>query len=320
MEITSSAKQAREFFRNSARADESVKPLLTFYGVSALTRSVLLLLRSSGGEETLTAGHGIETVRWSNSLSGELGTSLRAIDGLTIRTTQGLFSDFIEESENRMCMHIASSAVDWRLILPKPPVYTELTLGEILARLPDVTRELDRVDRPVKCASVNSITFTPAAGLSAKISADRFASFQSAYEAKGYTVVTADGWCDVSCPTSVLEEFVPQFIHTYVFKTFGSIPSLHIAEPFSRGVRFSQLGLTYLIAYCLGMLVRYYPTHWTALFTGAKGDALWPAISLAQTYVEQSYPELVVEFIEDSVQRAAEAPSMADDHGDAQPE
>src|SRR4051812_19023118 len=60
-EIGAAARQAREFFRNSADSNFSVKPLLTFYGVASLSRALTLLLRREGGEESLTKGHGLET-------------------------------------------------------------------------------------------------------------------------------------------------------------------------------------------------------------------------------------------------------------------
>lgn len=52
-EINAAAKQAREYFRNASKADYSVRPLLTFYGVASLSRSFLLLLKRDGGEEKL---------------------------------------------------------------------------------------------------------------------------------------------------------------------------------------------------------------------------------------------------------------------------
>jgi YaaC-like Protein len=91
-EITAAAKQAREFFRNSHAADNSVKPLLTFYGVASLARALTLILKRDGGEEGLTKGHGLETIDWSNQLSGDLSVGLAALNGLKIRTCSGLFS------------------------------------------------------------------------------------------------------------------------------------------------------------------------------------------------------------------------------------
>ena len=47
------------------------------------------------------------------------------------------------------------------------------------------------------------------------------------------------------------------------------------------------------------MLVRYYPTQWTQLINGGAGDVYWPTINRLQGYVEQVFPELVVELIGD---------------------
>jgi len=89
----------------------------------------------------------------------------------------------------------------------------------------------------------------------------------------------------------------PLFMHSYVQKIFGLIPNLKIATPFPGGVRLSQMCVTYLISYALGMLVRYHPTHWVSLINGSKGDFLWPTMNRAQKYVEIAYPELVAEFV-----------------------
>jgi hypothetical protein len=53
------------------------------------------------------------------------------------------------------------------------------------------------------------------------------------------------------------------------------------------------------------MLARYYPTHWMALVQGDKGDTLWPTINRAQHYVENAFPELVIEMIDYMVNESA---------------
>ena len=53
-EINAAAKQAREYFSNAFNSNHSVRPLLTFYGVTSLSRALLLLLKADGGEEGLT--------------------------------------------------------------------------------------------------------------------------------------------------------------------------------------------------------------------------------------------------------------------------
>jgi hypothetical protein len=84
---------------------------LTFYGVASLNRALLLLLKTRGGEEGLTAGHGLETVAWGNTLRGDISVGLQGLLNLKIRNRSGLFSDFIKHTTNRISIHVNSSAV-----------------------------------------------------------------------------------------------------------------------------------------------------------------------------------------------------------------
>jgi YaaC-like Protein len=88
-------------------------------------------------------------------------------------------------------------------------------------------------------------------------------------------------------------------MHAYVHKMFGTIPNLFLVAPMPSGNRYSQLCITYMIGFVLGMLARYFPTHWVSLAQGNKGDALWPTLNRAHRVVEESFPELVTEMIED---------------------
>ena len=65
------------------------------------------------------------------------------------------------------------------------------------------------------------------------------------------------------------------------------------------GNRYSQLAITYIISFVLGMLARYYPTHWVSLVQGNKGDAWWPVLNRAQHIAQETFPELVAEMLDD---------------------
>ena len=303
-EITSSAKQAREFFRNSEGSDNSVKPLLSFYGVASLSRATLLLLKKGSGEASLTPGHGIETVGWATTLSGEISTGLTGLESLRIKTCGGLFSEFMRETNNRMCMHVNFSSVDWEIAYDLPLIGEELTLGDLLSRIPDLLNEYKRIPRVSNHAYVNSMTYTEQDGFYARVNAKMFKTFQDSYEALGFSAKYDGDWCDVRASKEVFSAKPPQFMHTYINKTFGSIPTLQIVKPFESGTRYSQLAVTYLLSYCLGMLARYFPTHWVSLFSADKGDRLWPVMNSAQKYIDTSYPELVVELIHHTLDKS----------------
>lgn len=298
-EINSASKQAREYFRNAANANYAVKPLLTFYGVASLSRALLLLMKKSGGEEGLTGSHGLETVGWGDILSGDTSTGLRNLGSLKIRTTSGLFDDFITHTDNRISLHVNSSAVDWRLAYDKPELGDEFTVDDLFSRIPDLQKDYSNISQVKKYASINQMTYTKEAGFSAKVNAERFSQFSEIYENIGYTQNTEGDWSTLTCSNETFENHRPMFIHTYIGKTFGTIPSLHLTEPFPSGARYSQLCITYMVSYFLGMLVRYYPTYWMSLTQGDKGDSMWPTINRAQQLVEQSFPELAIELIYD---------------------
>lgn len=86
-EINSAAKQSSEFLKNATLANYTVRPLLTFYGISTLSKALILLLKPNSGENSLTAGHGLQTINWSNTLFGnEISKSLKNIGQLEVKT------------------------------------------------------------------------------------------------------------------------------------------------------------------------------------------------------------------------------------------
>jgi hypothetical protein len=298
-EIRSAARQSREYFRQAMTASLAVRPLLTFYGVASLSRSLTLLLRRTSGESSLKKGHGLETCNWSSTLKSDLAISLSQIGSLRVRTCNGLLSDMIGATQNRLCMHVRSQAVDWRLDYNVPPPGIELKVSDLLERLPDLRADLQKAAMAMRFQSVGEMSYTDGDGFSASLSSAPLAAVREAYEGVGYQFVANGSNERLTANSAAFSRAIPQFYHTYVQKTFGSIPDLNLVEPFGIDHRFSQLGITYIVSYVLGMLARYFPTHWMALIEGTKGDRIWPTLNRAQQYVETAFPELVVELIDD---------------------
>ena len=298
-EINSSAKQAREYFRNASTSSFSVRPLLVFYGVSSLARSLTLLMKKKGGEEVLIAGHGLTTENWSKELSGDLNSAIKGIGDLRVRTTSGLFTDFIRETENRMNFHVRSSAIDWSMNYPIPPQENIISLSQIISRLPDLAQDFRHLSEEPLYSSINEMVYSPEGGFSCKVLTSNLKSFKNWFLENGFEVLEEGDWTTIKSTSENFESHQPQFIHSYVQKTFGSIPALFLSKPFDSNVCYSQLGMTFLASYFLGMLVRYYPTQWIQLINGGAGDNYWPTINRLQGYVEQVFPELVIELIFD---------------------
>lgn len=298
-EINSSAKQAREYFRNASTSSFSVRPLLVFYGVSSLSRSLTLLMKKRGGEESLTAGHGITTEDWSNELSGDLSIALKKIGDLQVKTTSGLFTEFISETNNVMNFHVNSSGIDWKFNYSIPTQDHIITFSDLLSRLPDLSQSFNQLSVEALYTTLSEMSYSEEAGFQCKVRTSSLKPYKEWFNENGYEVLEVGDWTTIKSVFENFESNPPQFVHSYVQKTFGSIPSLYLSKPFESDVCYSQLGMTFLASYYLGMLVRYYPTQWTQLINGGAGDNYWPTINRLQGYVEQAFPELVIELILD---------------------
>ena len=295
-EINAAARQAREYFRNANASDYSVRPLLTFYGVACLARALFLLMKANGGEEGLKAGHGLETKGWRNVMNGSVVEDLKKIEELKIVTRSGLFSDFLVQVKNTTLVYYRSGATIGHCEYGHPGTGVEISLGDLFSRIPDLWRDYSSVSEP-QFASVSEFSNSVEKGLEVKLAGDRASAVAGAYGKLGYAVA-GDGQCHlVTCDSPTVSREPPMFVHTHVQKMMGAIPLLYLAVPFRGGARFSQLCITFILSYALGMLVRYYPTHWISLINGGQGDRLWPTVNRAQQYVENIFPELVAEYV-----------------------
>ena len=295
-EINAAARQGREYFRNAAASDYSVRPLLTFYGIACLSRALLLLMKAKGGEECLPHSHGLNAIGWQNVMNGGIETDLTKLGDLKIGMCAGLFSHFLKYTRNATLLHHNSAAVNGRWVYGEPQRGAEISLGDLFSRTPDLWADHSSVAAP-QYANVSELSYQADRGLEVKLSGAGSSEISSSSAELGYSIAGDLKNPMLKCGPDLALKEPPLFIHTYVQKMFGSIPTLRVAVPFPGGARFSQLCITYMISFALGMLVRYYPTHWISLINGGKGDLLWPTINRAQQYVEAAYPELVAEYV-----------------------
>lgn len=257
----------------------------------------------------MRSGHGLTTVDWGELLSGDTSVGLASLLNLKVQTCSGLFSDFLIGTKNRISIHSSSSTVDWRINYVVPEEGNQVSLGDLFSRIPDLFIDYSNISSEIRYARVNEMLYDQENGFKAKVMHAHFEYFQNTYKDMGYQIDTQDQWSTLTCDALTFEQNLPLFIHSNVQKMFGAIPVLQIAEPFSRKFAYSQLCITYLTAYFLGMLARYFPTHWISLIQGEKGDALWPTINRAQHFVENSYPALVVEMIYDMMKENDKKPN-----------
>lgn len=293
--INNAAKQAREYFRNAAASNYSVRPLLTFYGVASLSRALILFLKRNGGEENFSASHGLTAKAWKEHFKGELHQGIEALLNLKLELSSGLFQDLIDGTDNLTCIHTHSTKVDWFIKYNKPELKFTFSLKDVLSRLPDLKEELETAGHYSMSSYCSNLNFNVKSGFGVTLNRDIPLDYQSFLKSNGYEFNSAYA---VKATSEVFSEYPLLFTHTSLNKAFHSIPSLAISPPIDGKGYFSEISLLYASSFCLSMLVRYFPTHWVSLVQGGKGDILWPVIYKAQQLVECAFPELVIEMIE----------------------
>ena len=298
-QITSTLRQANEYFTNSSRADFSVSPLLTYYGISSLGKALVLMLNARGGEETIKSSHGLSTQNWDKILSSNVADALRSINRLEILSNEGLFSKLVLNTRNRICIHVNTASVDWTIDYGDQNQIESITLGDLLSRLPDLASTLPPSSDAGLCVPVRIESSSDKQSLIMKVRSETFENIKSYYQDRGYVIdQVSNTESKVTGDVNVIKEHPPFLIHSYMNRAFNIFPNLYVTKPFNRYIYYSQICVTYMLSFFLGMLVRYFPTHWMALIKGHSGDEIWPSLNLAQQYVEQTFPELTAVFLE----------------------
>ena len=114
-EIVSAVAQGREYFSAASEAGLLVRPLLQYYGVLSLSRSLILLLNSNPPETSLPPKHGLSHVGWGNLLATD---QPRPAD-LEVKITNGTFLSLLENTQNSDVSAVFTGPYPSRLIFTR---------------------------------------------------------------------------------------------------------------------------------------------------------------------------------------------------------
>jgi YaaC-like protein len=289
-DITSSFIQAREYYVNAAGAALSVRPLLQYYGVAALTRG-LILLAGRKGVEALRASHGLDARDWN----GTLARGLDKIGDLEVTVGPGMFLELIDATGNKSYLKANSNRVNWHASFPDPSIGDKFSLADIAASLPDVMEEYQ--------------VWKGAVLLSAQV--EKLTSKTGQYEIqfsnrteKG-TIAALLGALgedlQISAATPLVAT-IPDTYHPYLsqFSAIGTpfeIGDVFIVPPIRDSLYLNTLALYFSASYILGMLVRYFPAPWIAIGRQQRGDRIFPMINRLVELIQMQFPQIVIEFL-----------------------
>lgn len=299
-EIGSCFTQGREYFASASTASEAVKPLLLYYGVSSIGRGATLLLSPNKSEESLASSHGLNTVKWKNTLQ----QGLSAILALEIVSTKGAFVDFVDSIGNRQpyVWHMDSgstghSTVDFGKI-KFADGKENISLGELLSREVDLSSEHETISKHWGELDIGWVTsyddgvkvnFIPIHGIDATnaISNYNFPSSSSVSHERDRIIPGLSIICiSIATPPDRRGDIVPIAVS-------GEGRTSTLVRPFKNGDKIVDIHRMYLEAYILGMLSRYFPSKWMSLVRSEKGDISRSLILAAVSRIERKFPQLL---------------------------
>jgi len=296
--IAASFIQARHYFQSAKGADRSVKPLLLYYGVLSLSRGLVLFLTPKPQPESLSKSHGLVVNEWDRVLSTD-NPDIGAID---IKVTKsGSFLELLEATENRNILRDGTGVI-LRAKLEMVRADTTFSLDELLSRLPDVMNQYQRwrtcENRPhvlAKCTLGDrgpvNMTFCVSYGrdVGSQYLKEHFG------DANGRIQYFESGHLNLFAKPS---DVTPRLSDRVIDLDLG-LGELFMVEDYPDGTRLAKSAQLFAISYILGMLVRYYPGGWMNLIQQRIGDAGLPTILRAIDLIEDLFPKIVVDFLEE---------------------
>ncbi len=290
-EIASHVVQAREYFRNAASADFTVRPLLLYYGVASLARGITLFLDPKARESDLKPSHGLQTCDWGKDLS----QGLNGIDILRVRLTAGLFLEFLTATENKSYFRSNSSGINFSTGGGIPLKNSEVSLLETVGRIPDIASQYHAWRGQVTPSVVldalevdgtnGTYTFRVSRASEEDIKAifppSMFLGRTVEINGRNATVVTN-------------QDVVPYFAQEIGSLNIGTIV---LFKPLEGGLSLTPLSSCFVLSFCLGMLCRYFPTTWINVARTEKGDAFYPLAVRLLDWIEETFPAMVVDVL-----------------------
>ena len=295
LEINSNFIQSREYFLNSQRANISVKPLLQYYGVSALARGLILAISPKMSEAQMKPSHGLNSLNWRETLSK------KNFENLTVKIIKGTFYEMLTATSNRTYFKDNSSVVGWKVDFDIPQIDTEIRFADLIQTMSDFDKVYETWAEQKLCF-LQFVDFKSYTDLKEyeytitkpKIDNKEIAKIFPKEHFGEYSIKESDNQIIIR----VSDEFVPQFSQRFLDHFNMGIGQIVLTKSVSKNLSLNTLGQLYSLSFFLGMLSRYFPSVWISLGRSEKGDAIYPLFIRAIELIENYFPQTVLEFLE----------------------
>lgn len=290
-EITSSFIQAREYYLNASRSAITVRPLLQYYGVVALTRGLVLVLTRGLSASALKPSHGLDTKNWKETLA----KGLSALGSLEVIIREGTFNDLLKATDNSSYFKANSNRINWRVPYDLPETGQTFTLEDIVSVLQDVSKEYsvwkgtDFISVKMEEVKVTENNYEVAI---CKRSEPKHIEKVFPPDLCGQPSITTDG---KKLKLVIPKSFIPYF--SQMSDSILGIGDVYIVPRLSESLYLNTISLYFSASFILGMLARYFPATWISLGRVEKGDAIFPLVNHLLDTIQFKFPQIVLDFL-----------------------
>lgn len=308
-EIASAIAQGREYFSAASEAGLLVRPVLQYYGVLSLCRSLILFLSPNLRETSLRQSHGVQSIGWNEVLAAKKPHPA----DLEVKIGEGTFLSLLSSTKNADVSSVFTGPYPSRLTFTRTRPTSALR-GVRIAFQPLLSRicELrDVYERSfAKCASnYRSFVFTLAANAQSDIN---LFHGQHGLPLEDQLRRELSIPADVTLHSQDKHPLLPQqepFLGYRLLCPPGAsslalLPqidnhpdgTMSVVVPFGTGFSISRIGRFFLLSYFLGTLARYHPTTWlTIMLSRRGGDFMLPIFRESMSILQRYFPALIIE-------------------------
>lgn len=291
-EVTANFIQGREYFRNAAQSNITVRPLLIYYGVLSLSRGLILTLNPKLTEKTLKGSHGIEIKNWEEILKS------KEFEKISISVEEGTFSELISATQNVNYLRAGTDGINWKSFLSIPEKGYKLTLEQVYGYFPDLAKEFEIwTQRKMPFVVIEELR---------KNSENRYNVKLSKYGVHEDLIDLI--FPRTYCRNRELKEESGDLIVSYDDTNWSPNITQKWHGPFDLGdpcavpVQKEDKGLNtisamFALSYTFGMMARYFPSSWIALGRVEQGDRIYPLINRTLKFISEMFPIVTLNFL-----------------------
>ncbi len=303
-EIVSFVAQGREYFQSARLSAELVRPLLLYYGVLSFSRAIILFLNTNSRANSIATSHGLSAKNWRNVLS----KGIAELPNIVIEFTGGTFSELSKVTSNLERSKIYTgpfpSQIKVESINNSVIEGNQINLKQVLSQIQELSELYIYTFNEFSNCYLSSIFTlgkqTDYSIFTTKIGLPEIEDIKRKFNLPSDTQFMRRDSCNFFGNIENLWFRIthPQLDDNYsldIQVKQGAKGLSYIVSPLSNGLKLSSLSYLFLASFSLGMLVRYYPSHWLSLINRAKGDRVYPLLKATSNLIETKFPQLVLE-------------------------